>query len=38
MAQCLTQDRGVAGLSLTGGTAFCPERFVSVFDDLVSDN
>ena len=23
MVECLTQDRGVAGLSLTGGTAEC---------------
>ena len=24
VVECLSQDRGVAGLSLTGGTAYCP--------------
>ena len=24
VAECLTRDRGAAGLSLTGVTAFCP--------------
>ena len=24
VVKCLTRDRGVAGLSLTGGTALCP--------------
>ena len=24
VVECFTQDRGVAGLSLTGGTAVCP--------------
>ena len=24
MVMCLTRDRGVAGVSLTGGTALCP--------------
>ena len=24
MVECLTQDRGVVGSSLTGGTALCP--------------
>ena len=26
MVECLTQDRGAAGLSLTGVTALCPEQ------------
>ena len=26
MEECFTRDRGVAGLSLTGGTVLCPEQ------------